>query len=172
MKWLFAALTLVAAAPVGAAGMPLLPDVGSSIDQIDPATYQCEQGARETRCSRPGDAAEQVAGEAVIEVVLFYRDGALMRSVLVLDEQRYDEIVAGLSQTLGAGEATGDKLIAGMAGVFDNRQHVWRHDGRVWMLEQFFERIIYSGLCVTGEAEYEALLAERDKARIRGARDL
>ena len=172
MKRAFAAFTLVAAASAGAAGLPLLPDVGSSIEQVDRATYRCEQGERETRCSRPGNAAEQVAGETVIEVVLFYRDGALTRSVLVLNEQRYDEIVAGLSQTLGAGEAAGDKLIAGMAGVFDNRQHIWRHNGRVWMLEQYFERIIHSGLCVTGEAEFEALLTERDKARIRGARDL
>lgn len=158
--------------PVCAAGIPPLPDVGSGIDQVDQTLFKCQADGSETRCARPGTALDLVAGERVIEVVLFYRAGKLFRSVLVLDERRYDHIVAGLSHQLGAGEQAREGLKAGMGGIFDNRQQIWRRDGHVWMLEQYFERIIHSGLCVTNEAQFETLMAERERMRFRGARDL
>jgi hypothetical protein len=157
---------------VAAAALPDAPALGSSPDGLDSSTFQCSSHERVLRCERPGREGENVAGIAVIAVVLFYRDGSLVRSVHVFDEQGYDEVVHGLSKQLGVPEPHTESLKAGMGGVFENRQRIWRRDGTVWMFEQYFERILHSGLWRMHESEYEKLLTARERVTVRGARDL
>ena len=56
--------------------------------------------------------------------------------------------------------------------MFENRYLIWRDDGRAWMVEQFFERITDSGFWSMSETQLDALLTERERERVRGARDL
>ena len=149
-----------------------LPELGSEFDRLDRASYRCSLWEQGERCARPGTAADTLAGESVIEVVLFYRDGVLVRTVRVFDERRYDALVPALSARFGVPIAGTEKLKAGMGGVFDNRQHIWGQGGQVWMFEQFFARIIHSGLWQLSQDEFEMLMTERERLRVRGARDL
>jgi len=81
-------------------------------------------------------------------------------------------VVKQISQRLYEPVAESEALKAGMGGVFENRYFIWKKDGRAWLVEQFFERITDSALWSMSERELEALLAEREQQRVRGARDL
>jgi hypothetical protein len=154
---------------------PLLPDVppaGSRLDVLDRSIYRCEQRDDSIHCRRPGGAADHVVGEPAIGVVLVYRQDVLVRAVATFDEQRFNAVADKLSRSLGRTARESEDLNAGMGGTFENNYYIWRDDGRVWMLEQFFERITHSGLWSMDSNEFDALMDERERRRVRGVRDL
>ncbi len=170
------ALALVAAFSVclsaAAVTLPAPPADGSALDELDQNLFQCRPADPLVQCRRRGRASERIAGEPVIEIVLSYRENTLVRSVFTFSEARLDQVVQQLSQQFGAPVAGREGLKAGMGGVFENRYFVWKRDGSAWFVEQYFERITDSGLWTMSEAELEVLLAERERQKVRGARDL
>lgn len=152
--------------------LPPAPADGSALDDLDRNLFQCRPADPLVQCRRRGQTSERIAGEPVIEIVLSYRDNTLVRSVFTFSEARLDQVVQQLSQQLGAPAAGREGLKAGMGGVFENRYYVWKQDGKAWFVEQYFERITDSGLWTMSEAELDALLAERERQKVRGARDL
>jgi hypothetical protein len=149
-----------------------MPPAGSMLDVIDRNIYQCEQRAGSAECRRPGDTFDHVEGEPAIEIVLVYRQGILVRSVVTLDEQNFHAVAEKLSVTLGRADRGGEALNAGMGGTFDNQYYIWRRDGRVWLLEQFYKRITDSGLWTLNVTEFDSLMSERERRRVRGVRDM
>ena len=163
------------AGATNSADLPALPDVppaGSMLDVIDRNIYRCEQRTSGVECHRPGDTPDLVEGEPAIAIVLVYRQGVLVRSVVTLDEQHFHAVAKKLSVTLGRATQGGEVLNAGMGGTFDNQYYVWRRDGCVWLLEQFHKRIIHSGLWTMNATEFDALMSERERRSVRGVRDL
>ena len=155
-----------------AAALPGLPPAGSKIDVLDRNIYSCEQHNGNLQCRRSGGAADYVDGETALEIVLIYRQGVLVRSVVTFEEQRFHAVADKLSETLGSAARGGEALNAGMGGTFENQYYVWRHDGRVWLLEQFFQRIMHCGLWIMSGAEFDNLMSERERLRVRGVRNL
>ena len=172
---LVAAAALCVSCPAGATNLPELPDLppaGSMLNLLDRNNYRCEQRVSGLQCRRPGKAKDRVGGEAALEIVLVYRNGSLVRSVVTLDERHFREVAERLSLALGPAIQGDEALNAGMGGAFKNHYFMWRRDGRAWLLEQFFERIIRSGLWIMADDEADALLTERERRRVRGVRDL
>jgi hypothetical protein len=153
-------------------GLPDMPRAGSNVGELDRNIYYCEQHDTSLQCQRSGGAADHVGGEQAIEIVLFYRQGELVRSVVTFDEQRFLPVVAKLARAFGCSEHGSEKLNAGMGGTFENAYYVWREDRRVWLVEQFFQRISRSGLWIMNAAEFDTLMAERERLRVRGVRNL
>jgi hypothetical protein len=172
------AVALFAFSPTAAADsatlpeLPDLPAAGSTLDALDRNNYRCEQRDGGLKCQRPGKAQDRVAGEQVAEIVLVYRRGTLARTVITFDEQHFHALAQQLSLSLGPAVQGEEALNAGMGGAFKNHYYTWRHDGRAWLLEQFFERIIRSGLWMMSDDEFDALMTERERRRVRGVRDL
>jgi len=172
------AAVLFVLSPAGAADSPTLPELpdlppaGSSLDALDRNNYHCVQHDGGLQCRRPGKAQDRVAGEQAAEIVLVYRRGLLARTVVTLDEGHFQAIAEQLFFSLGPAAQGDEALNAGMGGAFKNHYYIWRHDGRAWLLEQFFERIIRSGLWLMNDDEFEALMTEREQRRVRGVRDL
>jgi len=156
----------------GAVTLPQAPADGSALSDLDRESFQCRSADRHTQCRRPGKAADRIESESVTEIVLFYRDDQLVRTVFAFNEAHLDQVVKQISQRLYEPVAESEALKAGMGGVFENRYFIWKKDGRAWLVEQFFERITDSALWSMSERELEALLAEREQQRVRGARDL
>ena len=157
------------------ADLPALPDVppaGRMLDVLDRNIYRCEQHADSVECRRPGDAADHVEGEPAIEIVLVYRQGILVRSVVTFDEQHFHAVAEKLSETLGRAALGGEALNAGMGGTFENQYYIWRRDERAWLLEQFHKRITHSGLWTMNATEFDSLMSEREQRTVRGVRDL
>lgn len=152
--------------------LPHMPSAGSMLDALDRTIYRCEQRADSVECRRPGDAADYVEGEPAIEIVLVYRHGVLVRSVVTFDEQNFNAIAEKLSVTLGRAVRGGEALNAGMGGTFENQYYVWRRDRRTWLLEQFYQRIAHSGLWMMNGTEFDALMSERERGKVRGVRNL
>lgn len=172
MKSLAALMALVACSAAGAMTLPVVPQPGSRLETLDRNLFQCNVTDRVTECRRPGLPADRIGEKPAIEIVLFYRDRVLVRSAFVFDERHFDTLIQTLSNRLGTPLSGSEGLKAGMGGVFENRYYVWKLDGRVWFAEQFFERIINSGLWLLDEEEFASLLAGREQMRTRGARDL
>ena len=124
------------------------------------------------RCHRKAQGGDRIMSEPAKSVVLFYHEGKLARTAFAFSESRFDALAAELTREFGDPVAGSEALKAGMGGVFENRYLIWRDDGRAWMVEQFFERITDSGFWSMSETELDALLAERERERVRGARDL
>ncbi len=156
----------------GAVTLPDAPASGSKLDDLDRNLFHCRAADQLTHCRRRGKPTDQIAGEPAIEIVLSYRQNILVRTVFTFNEARVDQMVERLSQQLGAPVAASEGLKAGMGGVFENRHFIWKRDGKAWFVEQYFERITDSALWVTSETELDTLFAERDRQRVRGARDL
>ena len=152
--------------------LPDLPAAGSMLGALDRNDYHCEERDGGLQCRRPGNAEDRVAGEQAAEIVLFYRRGRLVRTVVTLDEQHFRALAEQLSLSLGPAAQGDEALNAGMGGAFKNHYFMWRRDGRAWLLEQFFERIIHSGLWMMNDDEFDALMIERERRRVRGVRDL
>ena len=169
---LFVAAALLLCSTAGAAGLRDLPATPGSLDTLNPGTHRCGEWGDGVRCVRPGLATDRVAGLPVIEVALFYRRGNLVRAVFSVTEQHFDAAVMNLTAQLGEPEAGAEALKAGMGGIFVNHFRIWRESGRVWLFEQFFDRITNSGLWLLTDAEFDGLMGERERARVRGARDL
>jgi hypothetical protein len=172
MKIHAAAAALLACSAAGAVTLPEVPATGSRLEDLDRSRFQCRAGDRLTECRRPGKPADRIDDEPVIEIVLFYRDRTLVRTAFVFDERHFDALARKLSGPLGTPRQGSEGLKAGMGGVFQNRYYIWKRDGRAWFAEQFFERIISSGLWILDETELAVLFAEREQMRVRGARDL
>jgi len=171
---LVATLGLLLGAIAGApAATPLhAPSVVDALAAVDHSVYQCERIDQGTQCRRKGNAADRVAGAAVTEIVLLYRNGTLVRTAYAFNEAEFDALIGELSATFGPPTQGREMLRAGMAGVFENRYCIWRRSDEVWFAEQFFERVTNGGLWHMDAAELAALLAERDRSRVHGARDL
>jgi len=152
--------------------LPDLPPLGSTLDALDTNAYRCEERDSSLRCRRAGRAEDRVEGEPAVEIVLIYRQRVLVRSVIALDEQQFHTLAERLSASLGPATIGDEALNAGMGGAFENHYYSWRQDGRAWLLEQFFERIIHSGLWIMNVEEVDALWAERERASVRGVRNL
>jgi hypothetical protein len=173
-----AAVALCACFSAGAtnlAQLPVLPDVppaGSMLDGLDRTIYRCQQHADSVECRRPGGTADHVEGEPAIEIVLVYRQRVLVRSVVTFGEQHFNAIAGKLSVILGRAAREREALNAGMGGTFENQYYIWRRDGRVWLLEQFYQRITDSGLWMMNEAQFDALMSERERRKVRGVRNL
>ena len=155
---------LSACLTAGAVTLPEAPANGSTLDDLDRNLFQCRVADQLTQCRRRGKPSDQIAGEPVIEIILSYRENILVRTVFTFSEAHLDRLVEQLSQQLG--------VPAGMGGVFENRYYVWKRNGTTWFVEQYFERITDSGLWTISGDELEALFAERERQRVRGARDL
>ena len=152
--------------------LPNMPSAGSMLDGLDRTIYRCELCADKVECRRPGDTADHVDGEPAIEVVLVYRQGVLVRSVVTFDEQNFNAVAEKLSVTLGRAAQGGEALNAGMGGRFENQYYIWRRDGRAWLLEQFYQRITHSGLWMMNGSEFDVLMSERERRKVRGVRNL
>jgi len=173
-----AAVALCACFSAGAANLAELPALsnvppeGSMLDALDRAIYRCEQHSDSVECRRPGDIADQVGGEPAIEIVLVYRQRVLVRSVVTFNEQNFNAVADKLSLSMGRAVRGGEALNAGMGGSFENQYYIWRRDGRAWLLEQFYQRITHSGLWMMSGSEFDVLMSERERRRVRGVRDL
>lgn len=163
---------LSACLTAGAVTLPETPANGSTLDDLDRNLFQCRVADQLTQCRRRGKPSDQIAGEPVIEIILSYRENILVRTVFTFSEAHLDRLVGQLSQQLGVPVAGSEGLKAGMGGVFENRYYVWKRNGTTWFVEQYFERITDSGLWTISGDELEALFAERERQRVRGARDL
>ena len=172
MKHLIAIIGLVGCTVASAATVPNVPSAGSKLETLDRDLYQCVNADQGIECRRKGNPADRIASEPVIEIVLFYRDDTLVRSVFAFSESRLDALVGQLSRELGTPLQGSELLKAGMAGVFENRHYTWRHNGQVWFVEQYFERVTSSGLWQMDATEFVAFQGARDRVRVRGARDL
>ncbi|KPK34404.1 MAG: hypothetical protein AMJ66_03835 [Betaproteobacteria bacterium SG8_40] len=156
----------------GAVTLPEVPANGSALEDLDRNVFQCRAADQLTQCRRRGKPSDQIAGESVFEIVLSYRENTLVRTVFTFSEARLDQFVEQLSRQLGAPAAGSEGLKAGMGGVFENRYYVWNRGGKAWFVEQYFERITDSALWMMSDSELDRLFAERERQRVRGARDL
>lgn len=175
MNRLAAAIALLACWAVTAAiaaTLPQAPAAGSRLDALDKTSFKCRALETGLECRRQGRPSERIAEQPLIEMVLLYRDEALTRSVFTFKEEHFEKLVARLTEQQGAPDSGDEGLKAGMGGVFKNHYYVWKLNGRVWFVEQYFERISTSGFWLMDEAEFAALQAERESMRFRGARDL
>jgi hypothetical protein len=172
VRRLVAIAAVLVCSAANAATLPDVPAIGSRLEGLDRELFQCRTADRESQCRRRGKAADRINDEPVSQIVLFYRNDLLVRSVFVFDEAHFKSLVRQLSDLLGTAVQGSEALKAGMAGVFENRYYVWKRDGRVWFAEQFFERVTDSGLWIMVDAEFSALQAERERMRVHGARDL
>jgi hypothetical protein len=170
-----ATAVLLVCSTAGATELPALPELppaGSSLDTLDRNVFRCEKRDSGNECRRAGETRDRVEGEPVVEIVLVYRQGLLVRSVIALDEQRFRALAERLTGSLGPADQGGEDLNAGMGGTFKNHFYLWRQGGRAWLLEQFFERIIRSGLWIMNRDEVDVLMTERERSRVRGVRNL
>ncbi len=145
---------------------------GAPSGEFDLSAFACADAGGERLCRRSGDGTGSMEGATVRAIVLALRDGELARVSWAFDENAFDRVRRQLAQRLGPGEAGTELLKAGMGGVFPNRFVVWRHDGQVWLLEQYFERVIHSALTRMSPQEFDRLWSHRERLRVRGARDL
>lgn len=149
------------------------PALGSSLQALATSRYDCadtESGVR--TCARKDHAGLVLEGRPVRGQLLVYRNGLLERVTTLIDESGFDPVRQALAARFGAGEASRERLRAGMSGMFDNRIVVWHEREGVIVLEQYFRRVIHSGVSVMTEAAYRALVASREASRRGGARDL
>lgn len=172
MKRIVVTIALLVCGSATAATLPQVPAVDGRLGDLDQSAFQCRKVDNGVECRREGRPTDRIAKEPVMTMVLLYRDEALVRSVYAFTEEHFDELVGRLTDQLGNPKSGSEGLIAGMGGVFQNRHYVWKLDGRVWFVEQYFERIATSGLWVMDDAEFAALQAERESMRFRGARNL
>ena len=172
MNRLAAAIALLACWAVTAATLPQAPAAGSRLDALDKTSFNCRALESGVECRRQGRSAERIAEQPLITMVLLYRDEVLIRSVFTFKEEQFEQLVGRLTEQYGTPDSGSEGLKAGMGGVFKNHYYVWKLNGRVWFVEQYFERISTSGFWLMDEAEFTALQAERESMRFRGARDL
>jgi len=160
------------AAADGLPDLPQLPQVGSTLETLDRNRYICGEARFGYQCRRAGETHDRVEGESATEIVLVYRKGILVRSVISIDEQHFRSLADRISVTLGTALKGEEALNAGMGGTFNNGYFLWRRDGRSWLLEQFFERVISSGLWIMSDDEFDMMMSERERRRVRGVRNL
>ena len=161
--------------PCAANGLPELPDLpppGSTLQSLDRSGYRCGESNHGFQCRRAGQLNDRVAGEPVLEIVLVYRQGRLARPVMTIDEQHFRALAKRLSVSLGTASEGDEALNAGMGGTFKNAYFVWKQNGHTWLLEQFFERVIHSGLWILADEEFDLLMSERERSSVRGVRNL
>ena len=164
---------VVVTVPLAIPGQPLrTPAVASTLAAVDRTVYRCESTAQATDCRRGADPAERLAGQRLTEIALLYRDGRLVRTTYVFNESGFDKIASELTAAFGTPMPGHELLRAGMAGVFENRYYIWEDGDQTWFAEQYFERVTTGALWHMDSAEFAALQAERDRSRVRGARDL
>jgi hypothetical protein len=113
-----------------------------------------------------------VYGVPARERVLTYRDGLLAQVRIGFDESRFEQVLRACESKLGRAEIFHERLRAGMGGVFTSRIAVWRQKEAVVLLEQYFERVTRSAVSIMPPPAFEALMAARDRRRVRGVRDL
>jgi hypothetical protein len=154
------------------AGLPDLPQPGVGPQAIDLSAYVCDGDEAELSCRRALPGTVLLQGVPASERVLLFRAGLLSRVTEVFPEARFEEVRRGLAANLGTGKEGVELLRAGMGGTFPNRLQIWRGKGRVYLLEQYFERVRNSALSVMTEDEFGRLMTLRDRQRVRGARDL
>ncbi|MEX0959131.1 MAG: hypothetical protein WDZ63_07575 [Burkholderiales bacterium] len=149
-----------------------LPAPGTQRESLAAEGFTCEsRGGRETCRLQPAPGLA-VDGVPALLAVLVYEAGRLTRATLVVDELRFSELENAIAQRLGPGEDHVELLRAGMGGLFPNHVTVWRSDGEVLLLEQYFERVTRSAITRMDEPEFDRFLAEREAQRVRGVRDL
>ncbi len=169
---LLACWSATAATAATAATLPQVPAAGSRLVELDKSSFNCRAVESGVECRAQARPADRIAEQPVIAIVLFYRDGMLVRSVFAFKEEHFEQLVGRLTEQHGTPDGGSEGLKAGLGGVFENRYYVWQLNGPVWFVEQYFERISTSGLWLMDEAEFAALQAERESMRFRGARDL
>jgi hypothetical protein len=149
-----------------------LPAPGSPRESLVIEGFVCDtQHGRETCRLQPASGLS-IDDLPALLAVLVYDSGRLARVSLAVDEARYAELESAIAQRLGAGEEHTELLRAGMGGIFPNRIVVWRRDGEVLLLEQYFERVTRSAITMMSAREFDRFAAERDAQRVRGIRDL
>jgi hypothetical protein len=158
--------TAGAAQPWGA------PALGSALSALDAGGYVCTADAARTQCRLAAGADLSVYGVPARERVLTYRDGLLAQVRIGFDESRFEQVLRACESKLGRAEIFHERLRAGMGGVFTSRIAVWRQKEAVVLLEQYFERVTRSAVSIMPPPAFEALMAARDRRRVRGVRDL
>jgi hypothetical protein len=161
-------LFLLAGAASGAQGIEAL---GSPLSELDRGLYTCVGTSVSTQCRAGGKSLEYL-GLPILAVTLEYRSELLNRITVLFDEARFAQIEGSLTARFGAPEIHDEQLRSGMAGAFLNRVRVWRRDGDVAMLEQYFGKITRSALRYLSPDDYRELMRARDAGRVRGTRDL
>jgi hypothetical protein len=152
MRALLALLALVASPGLWAAPLDL-PPPGTGQQAIDLSAFACAGDPAELTCRQAHAGAAMLYGVPLRASKLFFRDGLLLRASAVFAEARYQEVRDALVAEMGQGEEGVELLVAGMAGVFPSRFGVWRAGGRVFLLEQYFERVRDSALTVMTDIE-------------------
>jgi hypothetical protein len=171
MRALPAALVLLAGSGI-CAGLPGFPAPGSELKSLDLSGYTCVRGAQELACRRPESGSAVLYQVPVTGNTLVFQDGALTRVSVAFSETRFDDVLGAMRADLGPGEEGSELLKAGMGGTFANRFAVWRQNGHVLLLEQYFGRVVTSALTQMTREEFTRLMAVRESQRVRGARDL
>lgn len=152
--------------------MPDLPAPGAQRETLAAEGYICELRDSREVCRLQPAPGLAVDGVPALLAVLVYEAGRLTRATLVVDELRYSELERAIAQRFGPGEEHVEMLRAGMGGLFPNHVTVWRADGEVFLLEQYFERVTRSAITRMDEREFDRFVAEREAQRVRGVRDL
>jgi hypothetical protein len=88
------------------------------------------------------------------------------------DERNFEGLLQAIETRLGRGEVSSELLRAGMGGVFTNQLAIWRLPDKVVLLEQYFERVTQSAVSIMEPDAFAALMAARERQRVRGVRDL
>jgi len=170
VRGFFAAL--IPALAAAAAPWDEEPAPGSRFDTLDHQRYACAARADQIRCRlHPGQGIE-LGGIAALGRTLVYREDRLVSGCTLFDERRFGELLSSIEASHGPAEHSTELLRAGMGGVFSNALAVWRPEGKIVLLEEHFERVTQSAVCVMEPEFFSAQSAARDRQRVRGVRDL
>jgi hypothetical protein len=158
--------------PLAAAQDRAMPAPGSPLEALDRGAHRCF-AAQELLLCQVSDAARlRIEGVPVRARILAYRGGRLERVTTIVDEARFAELLSALESRWGPGGRSTERLRAGMGGVFPNLMVTWRFEGRVALLEQYYERVTQSALSVMAPAAFDVYMSERERQRAGGMRDL
>lgn len=145
--------------------------LGSSMAEQDLSRYRCRNEAPAVTCRLIAPDGLSIGGISVLGQTLSYRDGNLERVSTTIDIAAFELVRQRLIARLGPGEESTERLRAGMGGSFKNLVVAWHKADHCVLLEQHFERVTQSGVSVMGCEVLEALLAARERQRVRGLRD-
>lgn len=163
-------LTLLFAAAAGQDWT--MPALGSPLEALDRSAHRCV-AAQELLLCRVNDVGRLLVEEAPARGrILAYRGARLERVTTIVDEALFEQLLSALEYRWGPGARSTERLRAGMGGVFPNLMVTWRFEGRVVLLEQYYERVTQSAISLMEPVAFEACMSERDRQRVRGVRDL
>jgi hypothetical protein len=140
---------------------------------VDRAEYHCvREKAGNAVCRAVSVSGLSLHGVSLRSLDLYFEEHRLARVCQVIDEADFLPLREMLATQRGGAVDFSELLKAGMGGSFKNEIWVWQEGTLVTMLEQFYERISTSALCLSQRVAFERLMHAREARRIRGVRDL